>query len=105
MRTCERSLVAEGETGVARIGVLMEPEWVGRSIALEGRRDDGLRRAIIEAQNGVLDLLRTGGDVMDDLKVRWVYEEVDGTGYHWNPQNPITADTVVLYCIGECIYV
>lgn len=98
-------LTAENGTGVARIGVAMEPAWVGCGIAGDGRKDEGLRDVIVKAQNDALDLLRAAGAVMDDLKIRWVIETKDGTGYHWNPQNPLADDVEVLYCIAECVYV
>lgn len=92
-------------TGTARIGIAMEPDWVGKSINAEGRKDQGLREALIKAQRDVLNLVQVVDQGMDDLKIRWVTEEIDGTGYHWNPQIPLQPDVAVIYCIAECVYV
>lgn len=97
-------LTVNGEVATARVGVPMENAWIGRSIGLERRRDDGLRQAIIRAQRAVVDLLQVPDMVMDDLKISWITEDIDGTGWNWNPLNALGPDTAVLYCIGVCVY-
>lgn len=100
-----RDYWTEGELATAKVSMAMQPEWVGCSVSSEAKRSQSLREAVVEAQRTVLNLLQSADRAMDDLRIRWIMEDDEGSGWFWNPSIVLSSDVVTLICEARCIYV